>query len=173
MFDPEDGPGPDACPLPRAAQPRLPGERLLRRRPGLSDRIAIGLHPGGILVHRGAQSAVLVRGNERVGAVWLGPDGLWYAAPGGLPARAVSGEWDGDALQALEGWAPSFRDFPRARDHLLGLLASAERAEGGQADARGAEPRAGADGGISGPERGGRRGQVVQFPPRRGPGRRR
>ena len=134
---------------------RLPGERLLRRRAPMSYAATASAHPGGLLVRRGIDTALALRGNAPAGALWRDPDGRWRAAPGTAAARAVCGEqFDGDALEALEGRAPSFRRFAEAREWLLAAL--------------------GGGGGGDGPgRRGGRRGQVVSLAGRRdGPRRR-
>ena len=117
-----DDPGPAAGPLPPHAPPRLPGERLLRRRAPMPDVVATSPHPGGLLVRRGAWTAVVLRGNAPAGALWLDPAGHWRAAPGARAALAVSGDPDEEALWAMEGRAPSFRRFAEARDWLLAAL---------------------------------------------------
>jgi hypothetical protein len=162
-----DDPGPAAGPLPPHAPPRLPGERLLRRRAPMPDVVATSPHPGGLLVRRGAWTAVVLRGNAPAGALWLDPAGHWRAAPGARAALAVSGDPDEEALWAMEGRAPSFRRFAEARDWLLGELG-----EGGGAPA--APPSGGTDPEGGNTARDGRsRGQVVQLATRRAPPRRR
>jgi hypothetical protein len=121
----------------------------------MSATAAASAHPGGLLVRRGIDTALALRGNAPAGALWRDPDGRWRAAAGAAAARAVCGEaLDEDALEALEGRAPSFRRFAEARDWLLAAL-------GG-----------GGDGGGPG-RRGGRRGQVIALAGRRGGPRRR
>jgi hypothetical protein len=107
----EDEPGPGAGPLPPREAPRLPGERLPRRRAPMPEAEAASPHPGGLLVRRGAWTAVVLRGNAPAGALWRDPGGRWRAAPGARAALAVSGGPDGEALDALEGGAPSFRHY--------------------------------------------------------------
>ena len=78
------------------------------------------------------------RGNAPAGALWRDPDGRWRAAPGAAAARAVCGEHlDEDALEALQGRAPSFRRFAEAGEWLLAALGGAEAvtARGGAAGA--------------------------------------
>ena len=120
-----DAPG-AVPPLPPRDPPRLPGEHLLRRRPPTSYACATSLHPGGLLVRRGAFTAVVLRGNAPVGALWLDSDDLRRAASGAAAALAVSGEPDDEALEALERRAPSFRRFAEARDWMLGALGGGE-----------------------------------------------
>ncbi len=149
-------------PLPPHPAPRLAGERLLRRRAPMPDAGTASAHPGGVLVRRGAWTAVALRGNAPAGALWRDPDGRWRAAPGAAAARAVCGEQlDEDALEALEARAPSFRRFAEAREWLLAALG------GDQVSGDG-----GGDGGGPG-RRGGRRGQVIPLAGRRGGPRRR
>ena len=149
----DDEPGPRAGSLPPPEPPRLPGERLLRRRAPMSATAAASAHPGGFLVRRGIDTALALRGNAPAGALWRDPDGRWRAAPGAAAARAVCGEaLDEDALEALEDRAPSFRRFAEARDWLLAALAG--------------------DGGGPG-RRGGRGSQVIALAGRRGGPRRR
>ena len=157
----DDEPGPGAGPLPPPEPPRLPGERLLHRRPPMPEAEATSPHPGGLLVRRGAWTAVVLRGNAPAGALWRDPDGRWRAAPGAWAALAVSGEPDDEALEDMEGRAPSFRRFAEARDWLLGAL-------GGDAPPAPPPP----DGSDPGDDRaarsgGERRGEVVQLASRR------
>jgi hypothetical protein len=169
LSDRDDAPGPAAGPLPGPEPERLPGERLLRRRRPLPDGTATSFHPGGVLVRRGASSAVVLQGNRPAGAVWRDPDGLWRAAPAAGAARAVSGEGlDEDAPEALEAWAPSFRRFAQARERVLADLAG-----GGGGPASPAPPGAGGREG-GGPARGReRRGEVVSLAAARRAGARR
>ena len=89
----------------------------------MSATATASAHPGGLLVRRGIDTALALRGNAPAGALWRDPDGRWRAAPGAAAARAVCGAaLDEDALEALEGRAPSFRRFAEARDWLLGVL---------------------------------------------------
>ena len=120
----------------------------------MSDTATASAHPGALLVRRGMDTALALRGNAPAGALWRDPDGRWRAAPGAAAARAICGaDLDEDALEALEDRAPSFRRFAEARDWLLAAV------DGG-------------DGGGPG-RRGGRRGQVIPFAGRRdGPRRR-
>jgi hypothetical protein len=121
----------------------------------MSDTATASAHPGGLLVRRGMDTALALRGNAPAGALWRDQDGRWRAAPGATAACAVCGEQlDEDALEAFEGRAPSFRRFAEARDWLLAAL-------GG-----------GGDGGGPG-RRGGRRGQVIALAGRRSGPRRR
>ena len=163
----DDEPGSRAGPLPPPEPPRLPGERLLRRRAPMSGTATASTHPGGLLVRRGTDTALALHGNAPAGALWRDPDGRWRAAPGAAAARAVCGAaLDEDALEALEGRAPSFRRFAEARDWLLAAL-------GG--DTPPSPPPAGGSGpGGGGTGRGGgRRGQVIPLAGRRdGPRRR-
>ncbi len=147
-------------PLPPRAPPRLPGEHLLRRRPPTSYACATSLHPGGLLVRRGAFTAVVLRGNAPVGALWLDPDGGWRAAPGARAAQAVSGDLDEETLEALEDRAPCFRRFAEARDWLLGALDGSDVPSPPPSDRTDPEGGRGARGG-------GRRGQVIEFASRR------
>jgi hypothetical protein len=124
----------------------------------MSDTATASAHPGGLLVRRGMDTALALRGNAPAGALWRDPDGRWRAAPGAAAARAVCGEQlDEDALEAFEGRAPSFRRFAEARDWLLAALG------GGDGGGDGAGPG----------RRGGRRGQVIPLAGRRGGPRRR
>jgi len=157
-----DASGPGAGPLPPREPPRLPGERLLRRRAPMPGTVAASPHPGGLLVRRGAWTAVVLRGNAPAGALWRDPDGRWRAAPGAWAALAVSGEPDDEALEDMEGRAPRFRRFAEARDWLLGAL--------GGGDAPPAPPPPdGSDPGDGRAARSGgeRRGEVVQLASRR------
>jgi hypothetical protein len=156
-----DDPGPKAGPLPPREPPRLPGERLLRRRAPMPGTVAASPHPGGLLVRRGAWTAVVLRGNAPAGALWRDPDGRWRAAPGAWAVLAVSGDPDEEALEDMEGRAPRFRRFAEARDWLLAALG------GG-----GAPPDPPPDGAAPAGERaawggGERRGQVIQLAGRR------
>ncbi len=181
----DDEPGPGAGPLPPPEPPRLPGERLLRRRAPMPDVVATSPHPGGLLVRRGAWTAVVLRGNAPAGALWLDPAGHWRAAPGARAALAVSGEPDGEALWGMEGRAPAFRRFAEARDWLLAALGGRDDARpppppgGGEARGEGggappAPPSGGTDPEGGNTARDGRsRGQVVQLATRRAPPRRR
>ena len=137
-------------PLPPREPPRLPGERLLRRRAPFSDTSATTTHPGDLLVRRSAFTAVLLRGNAPVGALWLDADGRWRAALGAWAALAVSGEPDEAALDMMEQRAPVFRRFAAARAWALDAL-------GG--DAAPSTPPGGADADGD--------GQVVQLASRR------
>lgn len=170
MHDPEEMPGPSAPPLPRPEPERLPGERLLRRRRGMSYGTATSFHPGGMLVHRRAFSAIVLMRNRPAGAIWMDPDGLWRAAPVGTAVLAVSGPGpDEDTLEALETWAPSFRRFAEARAQVLADLTG-----GGTTSP--APPGSGGERKGGGPGRGGgeRRGEVISLAAaRRGGGRRR
>jgi hypothetical protein len=131
----DDEPGPRAGPLPPPEPPRLPGERLLRRRAPMSGTAAASAHPGGLLVRRGLDTALALRGNAPAGALWRDPDGRWRAAPGAAAARAVCGAaLDEDALEALEGRAPSFRRFAEAREWLLAALGGDQGGGGGGGD---------------------------------------
>ena len=151
----DDEPGPRAGPLPPPEPPRLPSERLLRRRAPMSGTAAASAYPGGLLVRR-LDTALALRGNAPAGALWRDPDGRWRATPGAPAARAVCGErLDEDAL---EGRAPSFRRFAEAREWLLAAL--------------GGDQGGGGDGGGPG-RRGGRRGQVIALAGRRAGPRRR
>jgi hypothetical protein len=133
----------------------------------MPDVVTTSPHPGGLLVRRGAFSAVVLRGNALAGALWLDPTRHWRAAPGARAALAVSGDPDDEALWAMEGRAPAFRRFAEARDWLLGGLG-----DGGGAPP--ALPSGGTDpGGGDAARGGGSRGQVVQLAARRGPPRRR
>jgi hypothetical protein len=157
----DDEPGPGAGPLPPPEPPRLPGERLLRRRPPMPEAEATSPHPGGLLVRRGVWTAVVLRGNAPAGALWRDPDGRWRAAPGAWAVLAVSGDPDEEALEDMEGRAPRFRRFAEARDWLLAALG------GG-----GAPPDPPPDGAAPAGERaawggGERRGQVIQLAGRR------
>lgn len=157
----DDEPGPRAGPLPPpGGAPRLPGERLLRRRAPMSPTAAASAHPGGVLLCRSLDTALALRGNAPAGALWRDPDGRWRAAPGAAAARAVCGEeLDEDALEALEGRAPSFRRFAEARDWLLAALGGGDGSGGNDDDGPG--------------RRSGRRGQVIALAGRRdGPRRR-
>ena len=121
----------------------------------MSATAAASAHPGGLLLRRGLETALALRGDAPAGALWRDPDGRWRAAPGAAAARAVCGAaLDEDALEAFEGRAPSFRHFAEARDWLLAALGD------------------GGDGGGPGP-RSGRRGQVIALAGRRGGPRRR
>ena len=125
----------------------------------MSGTAAASAHPGGLLVRRGIDTALALRGNAPAGALWRDPDGRWRAAPGAAAARAVCGEQlDEDALEALEDRAPSFRRFAEAREWLLAAL--------------GGDQGGGGDAGGPG-QRGGRGGQVVALAGRRGGPRRR
>ena len=120
----------------------------------MSGTAAASAHPGGLLVRRGIDTALALRGNAPAGALWRDPEGRCRAAPGAAAACAVCGEaLDEDTLEALEDRAPSFRRFAEAREWLLAALG-------------------GGDGGGPG-RRGGRRGQVVALAGRRGGPRRR
>ena len=130
VVDNPDAPG-ALPPLPPRDPPRLPGEHLLRRRAPMPYASATSPHPGGLLVRRGAFTAVLLRGNAPVGALWLDPDGLWRAALGAAAALAVSREPDDEALDALESRAPSFRRFAEARDWALDVLGN-DNCDGGE-----------------------------------------
>ena len=161
-LDDTAGPATGRLALPRQGPDRLPGGRLLHRRgPGVAYGTAVSAHPGGVLVRRAAFSAVVLVGNRPAGAIWLDPDGLWRAAPTGAAALAVSGpQPDGDALEALEAWAPSFRRFGEARERVLAGLSG-----GDGEDATGLPPSSGpgdrgggARGGVAG-----RRGEVVSL----------
>ena len=109
-------------PLPPREPPRLPGARLLRRRAPFSDTSATTAHPGDLLVRRGVFTAVVLRGNAPLGALWLDGDGRWRAALGAWAALAVSGEPDEAALDMLEERAPAFRRFAAARAWALDAL---------------------------------------------------
>ena len=153
-------PGPAAGPLPRREPSRFPGERLLRRRAPMPVAETTSVHPGGLCVRRGAFTAVLLRGNAPVGALWLDPDGLWRATLGTRAAQAVSGTLDEETLEALEDRAPCFRRFAEARDWLLEALGGSDVPSPTPSDRTGSEGGRGARGG-------GRRGQVIQFASRR------
>ncbi len=121
----------------------------------MSDTATASAHPGGLLVRRGMDTALALRGNAPAGALWRDPDGRWHAAPGAAAACAVCGaQLDEDALEALEGRAPSFRRFAEARAWLLAALGEGDDSAGPG-------------------RRGGRRGQVVPLAGRRGGPRRR
>jgi hypothetical protein len=156
----DDQPGPAAGPLPRREPSRFPGERLLRRRAPMPAAETTSVHPGGLHVRRGAFTAVILRGNAPVGALWLDPDGSWRAAPGARAARAVSGDLDEEMLEALEDRAPCFRRFAEARDWLLGALDGSDVPSPSPSDRTDPEGGRGARGG-------GRRGQVIQLASRR------
>jgi hypothetical protein len=133
----------------------------------MPDVVATSPHPGGLLVRRGAWTAVVLRGNAPAGALWRDPEGRWRAAPGARAVLAVSGDPDEEVLEALEGRAPCFRRFAEARDWLLGVLG-----DGGGAPP--APPPGGTDPeGGDAARGGGNRGQVVQLAGRRAPPRRR
>jgi hypothetical protein len=172
LSDPDDAPGPASGPLPAPELDRLPGERLLRRRRPMPDGAATSFHPGGVLIHRAAFSAVVLAGNRPVGAIWRDPTGLWRAAPVAAAALAVSGEApQDDALEALEAWAPAFRRFADARERIL-----ADIAGGGDGSTSPTPPGPeGPEGGGGGPDGGReqRRGEVVSLAARRGGGARR
>ena len=153
-------PGPAAGPLPRREPSRLPGERLLRRRAPMPLAGTTSVHPGGLHVRRGAFTAVVLRGNAPVGALWLDPDGLWRAALEARAALAVSGTLDEETLEALEDRAPRFRRFAEARDWLLEALDSSDVPSPSASDRTGPEGGRGARGA-------GRRGQVIQLASRR------
>ncbi len=153
-------PGPAAGPLPRREPSRFPGERLLRRRAPMPLAATTSVHPGGLHVHRGAFTAVVLRGNAPAGALWLDPDGGWRAAPGARAAQAVSGNPDEEMLEALEGRAPCFRRFAEARDWLLDALGGSDAPPPSPPDRTDPEGGRAARGG-------GRRGQVIQFASRR------
>jgi hypothetical protein len=121
IADEPDPPG-TVPPLPPREPPRCPGEHLVRRRAPMPYTCATSPHPGGFLIRRGAYTAVVLRSNAPTGALWLDSDGLWRAASGAATALAVSGEPDGEALEALERRAPSFRHFAEARDWMLDVL---------------------------------------------------
>ena len=155
-------PGPGPGPLPPREPPRLPGERLLRRRAPMPGTVAASPHPGGLLVRRGAWTAVVLRGNAPAGALWRDPDGRWRAAPGAWAALTVSGEPDDEALEDMEGRAPRFRRFAEARDGLLGARG------GGDAPPAPPPPDGSDPGGDRAARSGGeRRGEVVQLASRR------
>ena len=156
----DDQPGPAAGPLPRREPVRLPGERLLRRRASMSAAETTSVHPGGLLVRRGAFTAVILRDNAPAGALWLDPDGLWRAAPGARAAQAVSGDLDEEMLEVFEGRAPCFRRFAEARDWLLDALGGSDVPPPSPPDRTDPEGDRAARGG-------GRRGQVIQFAGRR------
>ena len=156
----DDQPGPAAGPLPRREPSRFPGERLLRRRAPMPAAETTSVHPGGLHVRRGAFTAVILRGNAPVGALWLDPDGSWRAAPGARAARAVSGDLDEEMLEALEDRVPCFRRFAEARDWLLGALDGSDVPSPPPSDRTDPEGGRGARGG-------GRRGQVIQLASRR------
>ncbi len=156
----DDQLGPAAGSLPRRQPPRFPSERLLRRRAPMSATETTSVHPGGLHVRRGAFTAVILRGNAPVGALWLDPDGGWRAALGARAARAVSGTLDEEMLQALEDRAPCFRRFAEARDWLLEALGGSDVPSPSPSDQTGPEGGRAARGG-------GRRGQVIQFASRR------
>ncbi len=156
MPDDDDAPGPRTGPLPPRASSRFPGGRQLRRRAPVAYAVAASPHPGGMLVRRGAWTAVVLRGNAPAGALWLDPDGLWRAAPGAAAALSVSGEPDEEALEDMEGRAPAFRRFAEGRDWLLAAL-------GGRGDA---PPPPAADGTDPAGDNEGR-GEVVQLAARR------
>ncbi len=168
MTNDDDKPGPQAGPLPRPEPPRLPGECLLRRRAPMSGTATASAHPDGLFVRRGIDTALALRGNAPAGAFWRDPDGRWRAAPGAAAASAICGEeLDEDALEALEGRAPSFRRFAEARDWLLMALG------GGAPPSPSPAGGTGPGGGGTGRHGGGRRGQVIPFAGRRdGPRRR-
>ena len=156
----DDQPGPAAGPLPRREPSRFPGERLLRRRAPMSATETTSVHPGGLRVRRGAFTAVVLRGNAPVGALWLDPDVLWRAALGARAALAVSGTLDEETLEALEDRAPCFRRFAEAREWLLGALDGSDVPSPSPSDRTDPEGGRGARGG-------GRRGQVIQLASRR------
>ncbi len=156
----DNQPGPAAGPLSRREPSRFPGERLLRRRAPMSAAETMSVHPGGLHVRRGAFTAVILRGNAPVGALWLDPDGGWRAAMGARAARAVSGDLDEGMLEALEDRAPCFRRFAEAREWLLGALGGSDVPSPSPSDRTGPEGGRGARGG-------GRRGQVIQLASRR------
>jgi hypothetical protein len=153
-------PGPAAGPLPRREPSRFPGERLLRRRAPMPLAATTSVHPGGLHVHRGAFTAVVLRGNAPAGALWLDPDGLWRAAPGARAAQAVSGDLDEEMLEVFEGRAPCFRRFAEAREWLLDALGGSDVPSPTPSDRADPEGGRGARGG-------GRRGQVIQLASRR------
>jgi hypothetical protein len=158
--------GPGEAALPPHPAPRLPGERLLRRRAPMPDAGTASVHPGGLSVRRGAWTAVVLRGNAPAGALWLDPDGRWRAAAGAAAALAVSGEEaDDDALWALEERAPAFRRFAAARDWLLAALGG----DGAPGPSPGPDGPAGGHAARSGR---GRRGEVIHLAGRRPPRRR-
>ena len=126
----------------------------------MSGTATASAHPDGLLVRRGLDTALALRGNAPAGALWRDPDGRWRAAPGAAAAHAICGAaLDEDALEALEDRAPSFRRFAKARDWLLAALG-------------GSGGNGGNDGGGPG-RRSGRHGQVVPLAGRRGGPRRR
>ena len=127
----------------------------------MPDAQAASPHPGGLLVRRGAFTAVVLRGNAPAGALWRDPDGRWRAAPGARAALAVSGDPDDEALEALEGRAPRFRRFVEARDWLLGAHGGGAPSPGPPGGTGPAGDRAAAGDGR------GRRGEVVQLAGRR------
>ena len=107
-----------------------------------------------------------LRGNAPAGALWRDPGGRRRAAPGAWAALAVSGEPDDEALDALEGGAPSFRRFAEARDWLLGALGGGAPPDPPPDGAAPAGDRAARGGGE-------RRGQVIPLAGRRASPRRR
>src|SRR5919202_3073453 len=111
----------------------------------MAETVAASAHPGGLLVRRGAWTAVALRGIAPAGALWLDPDLLWRAAPGARAALAVSGEPDEEALEDMEERAPAFRRFAEARDWLLAAL--------GGGDAPHPPPPGGADSAAGGEAR--------------------
>jgi hypothetical protein len=125
----------------------------------MSAAEATSVHPDGLRVRRGAFTAVILRDNAPVGALWLDPDGGWRAALGARAARAVSGNPDEEMLEALEDRAPCFRRFAEARDWLLEALDGS--------DVPSASPPDWTDPEGGRAARGGRRGQVIQLASRR------
>src|SRR4051794_24966004 len=89
----------------------------------MSGTTTASIYVGGLLVRRGIDTAVALRGNAPAGVLWRDPDGRWRAAPGAAAALTIcSKEFNEDALEPLEDRAPSFRRFAEARDWLLAAL---------------------------------------------------